>query len=70
MRYLLIAVMTGLFAPVLAFATNSVGVLEMHPYVTGREFPWAVPIIGILLLSSYLVRTVTAYRTSENCAAQ
>lgn len=55
----------GLFSPVLAFATNGVGVLEMHPYVTGREFPWEVPVVGLVILGVYLIRTVAAYRAVE-----
>jgi hypothetical protein len=65
MKFRLITLLTSLFAPVMAFATNGVGVLEMHPYVTGRDFPWAVPVIGVLLLVAYLARTVAAYRAIE-----
>jgi hypothetical protein len=65
MKNRLIVALTGLFSPVLAFATNGVGVLEMHPYVTGREFPWEVPAVGLLILGIYLIRTVVAYRAIE-----
>ncbi|MFW2404950.1 MAG: hypothetical protein ACN4GT_09290, partial [Gammaproteobacteria bacterium] len=65
MKNRLIVALTGLLSPMLALATNGVGVLEMHPYVTGRAFPWAVPLLGTALLVVYIVRTVKAYREAE-----
>ena len=66
MKIYLTTLLAGLFSPMLAFATNGVGVLEMHPYVTGRDFPWIVPVVGLLLLGLYLVGTIASYRDAES----
>ncbi|MBT8441508.1 MAG: hypothetical protein KJO76_03900 [Gammaproteobacteria bacterium] len=65
MKNRLLIALTGLFSPVLASAMNGISVLEMYPYVMGRDFPWEVPLIGLVVLGFYLFRTVAAYREIE-----
>lgn len=61
MRSYLFIVLAGICAPGLSFASTAVGALDIHPYVTGREFPWVVPAVGLLCLAAHFVRVAITY---------
>lgn len=65
MAYRFIALVPAAFFPLIASAFSPVAVVDMYPYVDGRDFPVGVPLIGFLLLGLYLVRTLIAYRMSD-----
>ena len=65
MIFRLTTIIVGLFAPAFAFATSGVSVLEMYPYVEGRDFPWIVPALGALWLVIYFVGMLPNYESAE-----